>query len=287
VVFPWSPDDGNAAFAHFAERGFRHFALCTMRSGENWGREQRLARAVAQAGAGYHFHPPPSRRPGRKRPEIVEAAWVAALPKPVGIWAVNDLQAYRILEACRLAGAAVPDDVAVLGTDDDEPLCALCSPHLSSINMHVSEIGYHAAGALDRLMSGADPMAPFIPPAEIVVRASTDTFATADPAVKSVMGFIRDHFADPIGVKHLAAHGRISRRALERGFHQAVGRSPAQEIRRIRIEHAKRLLATTNLKMPEVARHCGFANAPRFSEAFARAAGRTPSAFRREAGRGR
>jgi LacI family transcriptional regulator len=212
VVFPWSPHDGKSAFAHFAERGFRHFAFCTMRSGENWGREQRLAQAVERAGTGHHFHPSPDRQPGRRRPEDVEAAWVAALPKPVGIWAVNDLQAYRILEACRIVGAAVPDDVAVLGTDDDEPLCAMCSPHLSSINMHVSEIGFHAAEVLDLLMSGADPAAAaFAPPAEVVVRESTDTFAMADPAVKSVMSFIRDNFGEPIGVKHLTARDSTDR----------------------------------------------------------------------------
>jgi LacI family transcriptional regulator len=286
VIFAWGPGAGQAAFEHLAGRGFTRLAYCPMPSGQSWSRQQQFADVVTSAGKRYQLLPPPRFKGASAA--AVEAAlesWVAALPKPVGIYTANDLQGYRVLAACRAVGAVVPDEVAVLGYDNDEALCALCSPHLSSVHPHLQHVGYRAAETLEAMMAAETPPQATLatPPDEVVVRASTDTAFVGDPEVRSAMAYIRDHFSEPINVKDVAHHTAVSRRTLERRFKQSIGRTPAEELLRVRIERAKRLLGATELRMPQIAARCGFTDASRLTVGFQRAVGRAPTAFRREA----
>jgi len=281
---------GKVAFEHLAERGFRHLAFSPLPDGQGWDRLEQFQEAVESAGPRFHFHPPPepaSNHAEASDDELAQrlTAWITALPKPVGIYAVVDLQGYRVLEACRAAGYRVPDDVAVLGNDDDELVWALCTPRLSSVDLHTRERGYRAAAALDALMNGMDPdrALAVAPQAHVVVRGSTDAIFVGDQQVRNAVAYIRDHACEKISVADVLKQTTISRRALERRFHQALRRSPAEEIRRVQISEAKRLLATTEFQMPEIALRCGLANASRLTVAFKRVNGVTPTAFRRQA----
>jgi LacI family transcriptional regulator len=212
-------------------------------------------------------------------------SWMAALPKPVALFADNDERALLASEACRAAGLEIPDDVAILGVDDDPYLCRLGYPPISSIATPARRLGFEAASLLDRLMQGAPaPDYPLrLPPCGVVVRRSTDAVAYGDPEVAEAVRFIRANFASGLKVEDVVAHGRVGRRTLERRFQTYVGRSLLEEITRVRLDKTRRLLATTDLPLDAVAREAGFGSAAALSVAHRAAFGETPSAFRRSA----
>ena len=203
----------------------------------------------------------------------------------VGVMACNDRAGLAALDAARAAGRRVPDEVAVLGVDNDDLMQSLASPALSTINTARERIGFEAAALLADLMdAAAPPPAPIlVPPRGVIARKSTDVLAIPDDDVRAALRFIRTSAGRPIDVPAIAAATALSRRQLERRFQQHVGRTILAELRRERLDRARRLLAETDLTIAQIADASGFASATYFSTVFAEAEGRPPTAFRRGA----
>jgi LacI family transcriptional regulator len=278
------------AFHHLWERGFRNFAFCGWPTGEMLSadfRRQHFEQLVARAGGRCSIfaakHEP--RRKALSEGELTRIAdWLTSLPKPVGLMANNDDRGLQVLEACRLSGLQVPDEVAVLGVDNDEFLCNLSNPPLSSINVGAERIGYEAAALLDRLMAGEPaPSAPiYLPPLGIVVRRSTDVVASEDRELAELVRFVRDNACSGLRVEEALRRSRLSPSTMQRRFKALLGRTPKQEILRVQVERAKQLLTETDLTVAEIAANCGFGELKRLSEAFRIAVGLAPLAYRRQ-----
>jgi LacI family transcriptional regulator len=279
------------AVQHLADQGLRHFGFCGLRPGENVWMDYRaecFAEAVAKAGhSGSCFPPATTRRRARGVDEEQQAlaAWLTGLPKPVGVMACNDDRGLEVLEACRRAGLHVPDEVAVIGVDNDEMLCGLSDPPLSSVDVGVERAGYEAAALLDRLMRGQKaPAQPLMfAPYGVVVRRSTEILTVDDPDLKELIRFIRENACTGLRVEEALRHSELSPSTLKRRFEKLLGRSPKEEITRIRMEKAGRLLAETELPIAEVATRCGFSELKHLTRAFRAWAGTTPSGHRRQA----
>jgi len=209
-------------------------------------------------------------------------AWLEGLPKPAAIFAAHDAAGLRLVNLCRLASLPVPDSVTVLGVDNDPLLCELSAPTLSSIRVPADRVGREAAALLARMIDG-DPAAPrsiLLPPGEVVHRQSTDRMRTDDPLVRQALAYLRDRAASPIRVADLLEALGCSRRYLEQAMKQAIGRTPGQELTRLRLQRAQTLLADTDLTLEAIARQSGYRNASRLSIAFKRETGQTPGAYR-------
>ena len=203
--------------------------------------------------------------------------------KPVGICTPNSGLARLVVQAALESGFHVPDDIAVIGVNDDPIICESTVPHLSAVVQPAEQIGYQAAVRLDKLMSGAklESTAEFLQPVGVAARESTNLLAVADEDVRDALKFIREHAHEPIEVAEIAKHVAISRRTLETKFRGAIGRTPALELRRVRIELAKKLLAETNDPITNVVFAAGFNSRQVFSSLFRRVTGMTPSEYRR------
>jgi LacI family transcriptional regulator len=197
--------------------------------------------------------------------------------------ACNDGRGRQILEASLLAGRDVPDDVAVMGVDEDRLLCSLANPPLSSVAFNLEKAGYQAAELLDGLMSGAikEPQRIMVEPLWVVARRSTDVIALDDRCVAAALRFIRDNFHRPIGVADVVEQAPLSRRTLEIRFHRSLGRSIRKEIERVRLDWAKRLLVETNLPAAKVCEASGFNNLSYLSTVFRREVGMPLTEYRR------
>lgn len=206
-------------------------------------------------------------------------AFLARLRPPVGVFAAHDYRARMVMETARAMGRRIPEDLAVLGVDNDPLTCEFCAPPLSSIEPDGVRVGAEAAALLDGMMASRARRAKsrLIPPKGLTRRESTDTFAVEDPRVAAAVRFIRERFADPIDVARVADHLGVSRRWLEQGFRRCLGVSPHPFICRVRIDRAKELLLETpRKKLAAVARACGFSEVRRMNAVFRRHAGRTP-----------
>jgi LacI family transcriptional regulator len=211
-------------------------------------------------------------------------AWVRTLPKPVGVMACYDIKGQQLLDVCRDLGIAVPEQVAVIGVDNDVRLCRLCTPTLSSVVPDTRRAGYEAAQLLDRMMAGEKVSAEgiLIPPAGIAKRRSSDTSAIQDPDIVAAMRYIREHACDGITVADLLKIVPLSRRMLEYRFQKLVGRTPHAEILRARIERTSRLLRETKLPLEQIASRTGFAQANYLCVAFKKHVGLSPNAYRKK-----
>ncbi|MHB8898476.1 MAG: AraC family transcriptional regulator [Thermoguttaceae bacterium] len=208
--------------------------------------------------------------------------WLRRLPKPAAVVTWTSDRGREVLYACRAEGLLVPEQVAVMGGDEDSLLCETCNPPLSGVALTSERIGFEAAALLDRLLHGAHrPTEPIlIEPTRVVVRQSTNTLAITDPDLARAIAFIRVHAARPIRVADILREISVSRSWLERRFQAALGRSPAEEIRRVRLQRATQLLADTELPVPQVAAASGFASREYLAYALKQATGLTPSEFR-------
>jgi LacI family transcriptional regulator len=213
--------------------------------------------------------------------------WLRELPKPVGIMACYDIRGQQVLDACRSAGLAVPAEVAVIGVDNDELLCDLASPPLTSVVPNAHRTGYEAAGLLDRLMAGKRVAAAptLIAPLGVAARQSTDVLAVDDREVARAVQFIREHACDGINVGDVLRVVPLSRRVLEMRFQRLLGRTPREEILQARLGRVKQLLGETDLPLYLIAERTGFEHVEYLSVVFRREAGTTPSAFRAAARR--
>ncbi|QEH31939.1 Xylose operon regulatory protein [Aquisphaera giovannonii] len=283
---------GRLAAGHLLERGFRHFAFCGF-TGERWsdGRREGCLAALAEAGCACDVHESYWRGPlarGWDREQDRIARWVAGLPRPLGIVACNDLRGHHVLDACARAGLAVPEEVAVIGVDDEELLCEMCDPPLSSVVPGAERIGHEAAELLDRLMAGDedDRRSPEldrrIEPLGVVTRQSTDILAIPDADVAAALRLIRRRACEGLRVSDVLRRVPLSRSLLERRFRKFLGRSPQAEIRLVQVKRIKQLLAETDLPLAEVAALSGFEHVEYLSVVFKRLTGQSPGAYRRQ-----
>ena len=279
------------ATGHLRERGFRNFGFCGLPRGAHPCMDERCDcfKQVLDE-AGFKCNEFKAGR-GRRRRDTWEeeqnkiAEWVAALPKPVGVMTCNDDRGLQLLDACRRAGVLVPDEVAVISVDNDDYLCGLAIPPLTSIDVLPQRIGYQAAALLDRMMAGTPPpkQPTLIHPGGIVTRQSTDVLATDDRHVLRAVTFIRDHACRRIQVADVLRHVKLSRASLEPRLKKALGRTIHQEIQRVQIERAKELLTTTEIPIKHIARRCGFKYVQYMSRVFRQATGSPPARYRKRA----
>ena len=286
---PWLETDDDAiarlAMQHFQERGLRHFAYCGD-SRFNWSRwrGECFQKHLAATGSTCTHFPSP-KGPAMDGEVAVEeiGAWLHQLPKPVGVLACYDFRGRQVLDACRRRGIPVPDSVAVVGVDNDELLCNLSTPPLSSIIPNTLRTGYEAAQLLDRMMDRlpVERRGYLIKPLGIAIRQSSDLLAIDDPNVVRAVRFIRDHACEGIRVKDLLRAIPQSRRILESRFQKYIGRTPHDEILRVQLERARSLLTGTDLTLADVAEKSGFAHTEYFSVVFKKLTGETPSQYRK------
>jgi LacI family transcriptional regulator len=210
--------------------------------------------------------------------------WLDELPKPIGLWACNDIRARQVLASARRREIRVPDDVAILGVDDDEVICDLSHPPLSSIVPNTHRIGYEGAAQLASLMKGEvpDSRLQLIPPIRVAVRKSSDMYAVEDPEVAAALHFIREHGLGRVGVEDVVRATSISRTTLERRFREVVGRTPREEIERVRIQRVRTLLTDTTYSLEKIADLTGFGSPAHVVTAFRRHHRCTPGQYRSE-----
>ena len=278
---------GRLVADHLIDGGFRRFAVYSVAS-ERYFEERRenfIAR-VEEAGHSWtEFAAPARERPADwERNQARLVSWVKSLEKPVGIFACTDQLGFWLLDACRRADVAVPEQVAIVGVENDETLCLSASPPLSSVEFDSQRLGYAAARMLDSLMNGeAAPDAPvLLPPAGLVVRQSSDIVAIDDPQLAAAVRFIREHATRGATTADVLRRVPVSRRVLDRQMHAVLGRSIADEIARVRFAKVKDLLAETELPLAAIAERSGFAYPQSMAEAFKRQFGLTPGEFRAE-----
>lgn len=280
---------GRLAAEHLCECGYRHFGFLGS-SSALYSEKRQVSFGQHLAGAGYSFSSflvdhlyEDLSTSSWKREEQQLQRWLRGLPKPVAVFACNDMAARGLADVCRQFRLRVPEDIAILGADDDELESLLAIPPLSSVAIPAKRVGYEAAQTLDRLMDGqrVDDFR-FLPPVRVIVRQSTDTLAMGDLVASAALRFIRNHAWQDLRVAAVAAAVGVGRRDLERRFRRSLSRSVLDEIHRVRVERVKDLLAGTSLPMPAVAARCGFASPERMTVVFGQATGTTPTAYRRQ-----
>ncbi|MGP8199211.1 MAG: XylR family transcriptional regulator [Limisphaerales bacterium] len=283
------------AAEHLMSRGFRHYAFCGF-VGANYSdkRSHWFQEQLALSGFSCQMYAPPTRSPetqtiGYERQgflfqEHLEQ-WLVSLPKPIGVMTCNDIRGQQVLNLCRRLDLAVPEEVAIIGVDNDEILCDLSDPPLSSVAPDTLRIGYEAAVMLDQMMAGGTPPAKpvLIPPREIVTRRSTEVLALDDRQLVTGLRFIRDHAFDPITINEVAKVASMCRRVFERRFAAKIGRSPKAEVVRLRLEKVKQLLTDTDWNLSQIAEKTGFNYGEYLHTVFTQKIGITPGEFRRSA----
>lgn len=290
LTYVWSDDRGIAQLGakHLLTRGFRSFAFCGFKS-EAWSkrRETAFAEAVHAAGFDCEFYNSPwqsSRAHTWEREQRDLSNWLRELPKPLGLMACNDIRGQHVLEACSSQKLTVPEEVAVVGVDNDELLCQLCDPPLSSVIPNAPQVGFLAAELLSRLMNGESvPREHLVEPIEVATRQSTDVVAVEDPHISSALAYIREHACEGISVEDVLKHVPVSRSTLERQLRRYVGRKPQQEIRHVQLKRVRELLSTTDLPTEQIALLSGFQHPEYMHVVFKRELGMTPGEFRRAA----
>lgn len=284
------------AVEHFLERGFHNFAFCGYSGiGFSDDRCKYFKDLMNSLGNQVNIFPGSSSNRWRPRNSAAPQAgdfheerisiWIRTLPKPVAIFACNDERGRQVLEACWRLGLSVPEDVAVLGVDNDELLCNLSVTPLSSIVPDTTQIGMRGAEALDALMAGehVPRKATLVPPIGIEARQSSEVMAIDDPDMIDVLKFIQEHACQGMTVNDVAEEVAMSRTSLDRRFHRALGRSPKSEIDRIRFNKAKQLLDETDFKLEHIAHLVGYSSASQFATGFKRYTGLTTQEYRARA----
>lgn len=292
-----SPGAATLIAQSFLEKQFYHFAYVGYRD-QVWSqlREESYVAELRRHGREVHVYAVPTRTgstrkgPNQKimalRWELEEhhlVRWLSALPKPIGLMACNDQRGREVLEACEVAGIAVPEEIAVIGVDNDELLCDLSYPPLSSVAMNTEQGGYLAAKSLDEMMQRKtveiDKI--IVSPLRIVERRSSEVIAIDDPVVATAMQLIHTQPASSLSVAILARNLAISRRALELKFKHKLGRTILQEIHAVRLKRACKMLQETDMSIPQIAELTGFSSPSYLIQVFRSELGMTPAKYRK------
>lgn len=282
---------GRLGAEHLRERGFQHFAFCEYKD-QFWSEHRRegFISYLKQFNLDAHIYTMPLPGPGSGGPETWEAQqtkladWLGTLPQPLGVMATNDLMGQQLLEACLRLRASVPEEIAVVGADNDEPICRIASPPLSSVIINDHQRGYEAAALLDRMMNGEPPPAgpTYVEPAGVFARASTDSLAIEDATIVKALRYLRDHACDGVSVDDVVRNVHVSRSVLERRFRRSVGRSINEEMVRVRLNRAVELLSGTSLELKVIAQRAGFGTQAYMNAVFRAKMGKTPGSFRHQ-----
>jgi LacI family transcriptional regulator len=278
---------GQLAAEHLLERGFKNFAYCGFEEMQ-WAKNRYtfFAREIEQRN--YHvntFFATVRKVVNPKEKDQAEFAhWLHSLPKPVGLLACNDDMGRIILEACNASAFSVPEQITVVGVDDDDLTCELTDPPLSSIALHSEKAGYDAAALLDRLMNGEKMNGQIIlqDPSHVVTRQSSDIIAVNDQDVAHALVFIREHYKDPITVENVANEVNLSRRHLYKKFKETLGRSVHKEIKNMRIEHICKLLTESDLSIYQIAMSLESTGIEHLARYFQNEKGITPQEYRKK-----
>jgi LacI family transcriptional regulator len=282
---------GRTAAEYFLRRGFQRFAYCGFNDAL-WSQQRAgsFSRRVLNAGFEFYLYEQPElkHRRAKEGEQTFIAEWLKSLPRPVAVMACNDDRSRDVLAACRIAGLEVPGDVAILGVDDDELLCSLSYPQLSSIVASTERAGYEAARVLDKLMKGQkiaeSEKKVIISPLHVVTRQSTDVMAIEDRKLAEAVDFIRKHSREVIQVSDVAEAVGLSRRALEKRFRKVVSHSVHDEIKYTRVNQMADMLIGTNLSLAQIARLLGYPDASNISRYFKQYKGISPSEYRKRFG---
>lgn len=277
---------GEVAAQHLLDRGFHRFAYCGFDDWW-WSRRRRdgFCQTVGRAGHPTDIYqlPSKSRRSWAKELPLV-ADWLQTLEKPIGLLACNDDRGELVVEACKLAGLSVPDQVAIMGVDNDPLICDLCSPPLSSVALSLEKAGYESAALLDRMMTRKKGKLSHIriEPTHIVARQSTDILAVEDAEVAKAIRFVRQHAKTKINVDEVVKQVSLSRRVLEKRFRHILGKSIYEEIRHVRVELLVRMLTETGMSISDIAQALDFDDVTHLSRYFRKEKGLSPLQYRKQ-----
>lgn len=281
---------GHMVAEHLLERGFRQFGVYEIDTEDYFEqRRENFVVTLHEAGYGCHvYHAPRKReRPAQwERQQDDLAGWLEGLPKPVGLLACTDQLGFWLLDACHRAGVSVPEEAAVVGVENDESLCTMSSPPLSSVQFNGRRIGYEAAALLGRMIQGepAPRQQTLLKPLGIVTRQSSDVVAIEDKDLAAALRFIRRHACGDITVDDVLRAVPVSRSVLERRMRRVLGRTPKTEINRVRLNRVRQLLTETDLPLAAVARKAGFRHPQYMAAVFKQEFGQSPGAYRDTAG---
>ena len=272
-VMPDQRAVGRVAAEHLLERRYRHFVFVGD-PGEEYARERKIGFSMTVQEAGCSC----ASATEKTLPRVL-----GRTAKPVGIMVYLDDVAPAVISACRGAGLEIPREAAVVGVNNDEVFCELTDVPLSSVDPDAERVGYEAAALLDGLLKRKRPPTEpvLVAPRGVVVRASSDCFAIEDKDLAKALEYIQVHACDPMTVNDILPHIGVSRRTLEYRFREEFDRSLHDEVRRVQFEQARRLLAQTELTVPEVGKRSGFPYANRFSILFRETVGMPPGEYRR------
>lgn len=279
----------NMAAAHLIERGLRNFAFCGY-NGIDWSdeRSENFTRFLTKEGftVKQYQQSSSSRQRLWKNERDMLAQWLKTLPKPIGIMACNDDRAAQVAEACRLADIRVPDEIALIGVDNDELVCELCDPPLSSVVFNFERAGFDAAALLDKMMHDKKnyPETITVKATHVATRHSTDILAIKDRQVADAIRFIQNNARNMIQVDEVAFSVALTRRVLEKRFRNELGRSVHEEIVRIRMELAARMLLETNMSIANIATVFGYSEINNLARCFRKVKGMNPLTFRKQFG---
>ena len=280
------PQVGSIGADHLLERGLGHFAFCGTR--EYWSRirQEGFCDQIAKNGQAVHIYPAERRSSTRDTQIRSIARWLRKLPLPIGIMASNDERADQVVEACHLADLKIPDQAAILGVDNDEMICGLSNPPLSSIELNFSRVGYEAAERIDQMISGQciKPTKLYFHPTGIHTRQSTTLLAVNDPEVVQAVRFIRGNARKNITVSDVVSETSSSRRTLQLRFRKALGRTIQEEIQKTRIEQIAHRLIHSTQTIRQIAQDLSFPDDNHFSRLFKRQMNMSPRQYRQRFG---
>ncbi|MEP4078327.1 substrate-binding domain-containing protein [Haloferula sp.] len=280
------------AIDHLRHQGLDRFAFCGFEGADYSVRRLGWFRELM---SGQESEPPVYESEGSRRPTTIGqeskgmldtegvTSWLKSLVKPIGLVACNDIRAQQVLQCCADAGIAVPDDIAVIGVDNDEVICGLCHPNLSSVDPNTHQIGYDAAALLDRMMNGGEvPTGEvLVPPNRVMVRGSTDVVAIEDRTVAAAYRYLREHACEGISVEDVVKTVPISRRSLERRMRHYFGHSPSELIADVRVARIKQLLEETDFPLKRIAGLAGFTHDEHMAVFFRKQVGDPPGKYRK------
>ena len=279
-------ETGRLAAKHLLDHGHRNFAFCGF-DNRPWSQRRcnAFSQTIQQAGGTLNLYKQVQDAASRAKEEPLLKEWIQSLPKPIGLFCANDDRAASVMEICRVLEFSVPEDISIIGADDDEYICELQNPPLSSVQVAAEQAGYEAAQLLHQIMQGKASMQGQRIPAlavGITARQSTDMLMVQNEAVRKALCFIRENANKPIQVNDVVAVTGLSHRSLNDQFHAALGSSIVKQLTRARIDTICQLLTNTEMRVHEIASTVGYEDDRHFSRYFKRATGLTPLAYRRK-----
>ena len=280
-------ETGKIGAEYFLKNGYRNFAFYGFNN-IVWSREraQGFEDTIKNHGHKVHYFEHPKSRSSELwyyGPSYL-SEWIASLPKPIALMACDDNQGQHIAEACKLTGIRIPEDLAVLGVDNDEMVCSISDPPLSSIELDSKTGGYEAAALMRELIKNKKTNASniVVKPTQLVVRRSSDFYSTKDPYVKIALSFIHENINKNLNVSDVLEQVPLSRRAMEQRFLKVTGYSPYKYICHLRVEKICQQLLETDKTIFEIALDTGFEDSKNMSRLFKGLRGCTPNKFRKK-----